>query len=62
VNEVAKKMSMKRLEALIEAAGRGVDGWECEDDLSQKDTMNAALEAIYILHDWKDKRIQRKDK
>lgn len=59
-----KRMSMKRLEALIEAAGRGVDEWECEDNFLErdKDTINAALEAIYILHDWKHKRIERKDK
>ena len=56
-------MSMKRLEALIEAAGRGVDEWEVEIDWSHdQDTLNAAKEAIWILHQWKDKRIQRKGK
>lgn len=57
-------MSMKRLEALIVAAGRGFDEWESEDDWGRpdQDTMNAAQEAIWILHDWKDKRIQRKGK
>lgn len=56
-------MSMKRLEALIDVAGRGFDEWETEDDgTHDQDTMNAAKEAIWILHDWKDKRIQRKGK
>lgn len=36
-------MSMKRLEALIEVAGRGWDEWEMEDDgTHDQDTMNAA--------------------
>lgn len=63
VHEMEKRMSMKRLEALIEVAGRGWDEWEMEDDgTHDQDTMNAAKEAIWILHDWKDKRIQRKGK
>lgn len=62
---MAKRMSMKRLEALIDAAGRGFDEWDMNQDTGDapdKDIMNAAQEAIWILHDWKDKRIQRKGK
>lgn len=42
------RLSTRRLEALLEAAGRGIDEWESEEDDDKP--IEAAREALYVLY------------
>ena len=50
------RLSTRRLEALILAAGRGIDEWEAEDDSSTSGDIEAALEGVDYLHEILRKR------
>jgi hypothetical protein len=45
------RLSTRRLEALIQAARRGIDEWEAEDDDEMNGDIEAALEGLDYLHE-----------
>jgi hypothetical protein len=50
------RLSARRLEALIEAAGRGIDEWEAEDDDETNGDIEAAREGLRYLYEIRRKR------
>lgn len=56
---MGKRLSTKRLEAVIQAANRGIDEWEMEGECSEAE-LAVAMEGLQALHALLRKRNESK--